>query len=51
VIEAAPSRVGRPRKHYELRPAGAKALRDAYTNIQALAAGLLPKLGALANQR
>ena len=51
VIEATTARVGRPRKHYELRPAGAKALRDAYTNIQALAAGLLPKLIALAKER
>ena len=51
VSEAVPVRVGRPRKHYELRPAGAKALRDSYHNIQALASGLLPKLGALAKQR
>ena len=51
VIGAATARVGRPRKHYELRPAGAKALRDAYDQIQALAEGLLPKLCALAKGR
>ena len=44
-------RVGRPRKHYTLRPAGARALRDAYDNIQALALGFLPKLSELANSR
>jgi PadR family transcriptional regulator, regulatory protein PadR len=43
-------RVGRPRKHYTLRPAGARALRDAYGTIQALAGGLLPKLIALAKE-
>ena len=48
VLAPATARVGRPRKQYELRPAGAKALRDAYANIQALAAGLLPKLSDLA---
>jgi len=41
-------RVGRPRKHYTLRPAGAKALREAYGSIQALAGGLLTKLSDLA---
>lgn len=50
VMEGATARVGRPRKHYELRPAGAKALRDSYANIQALAVGILPKLNALAKQ-
>jgi DNA-binding PadR family transcriptional regulator len=51
VVAAATSRVGRPRKHYELRPAGAKALREAYDTIQALAVGLLPKLSELAKGR
>jgi PadR family transcriptional regulator, regulatory protein PadR len=51
VVTAASGRVGRPRKHYTLRPAGAKALRDAYDGIQALAAGLLPKLSDLAKGR
>ena len=45
------AKVGRPRKHYELRPAGAKALREAYDTIQALAVGLLPKLSELAKGR
>ena len=51
VLAPAAARVGRPRKHYTLRPAGARALRDAYDNIQALAVGLLPKLSALADGR
>jgi PadR family transcriptional regulator, regulatory protein PadR len=51
VLTPASARVGRPRKHYTLRPAGAKALRDAYDNIQALAVGLLPKLSDLAKGR
>jgi DNA-binding PadR family transcriptional regulator len=51
VVSAATSRVGRPRKHYELRPAGAKALRESYENIQSLAVGLLPKLSELAKGR
>jgi PadR family transcriptional regulator, regulatory protein PadR len=52
VVESpASARVGRPRKRYALRPAGAKALREAYDNIQALAVGLLPKLSALAKGR
>src|SRR5688572_13834918 len=52
VVVAPPAaRVGRPRKLYELRPAGAKALRDAYTSLQSLAVGLLPKLSALAGDR
>jgi DNA-binding PadR family transcriptional regulator len=51
VVTPMPARVGRPRKHYTLRPAGAKALRDAYDNIQALAVGLLPRLSDLARGR
>ena len=31
--------LGRPRKRYVLRPTGARALRDAYAGIQALADG------------
>ena len=38
-------RVGRPRKHYTLQPAGARALRTAYSSLQALAGGSLAKLG------
>lgn len=43
-----PGRVGRPRKHYTLRAAGARALRDAYGSLQALAGGSLGKLNAIA---
>lgn len=48
VLAPAPGRVGRPRKRYTLRPAGARALRDAYGSIQALAGGHLSKLTTLA---
>jgi PadR family transcriptional regulator PadR len=51
VTAPASARVGRPRKHYTLRPAGARALREAYGNIQALSVGLLPKLADLARGR
>ena len=51
VLTSTSGRVGRPRKHYTLRPAGAKALREAYDGIQSLAAGLLPKLSDLAKGR
>jgi len=43
-----PGRVGRPRKHYTLRPAGARALRDAYDGLQSLAGGFLGRLGQIA---
>jgi PadR family transcriptional regulator, regulatory protein PadR len=48
VVRAEPGRVGRPRKQYTLRPAGARALREAYAGLQALAGGHLAKLGAIA---
>lgn len=41
-------RMGRPRKYYRLRPDGARALKDSYTTIQAMAGGLIPKLNRLA---
>ena len=41
-------RTGRPRKYYELRPEGAKALKEAYSTIQSMASGLIPKLTELA---
>ena len=47
-MPAEPGRVGRPRKHYTLRPAGARALRDAYGSLQALAGGVVAKLTAIA---
>ena len=48
VDERERGRVGRPRKYYELRPAGARALRDSYAAIQAMAGGLSSLLGELA---
>lgn len=51
VVSSAEARVGRPRKQYTLRPAGARALHESYNNIQALAVGLRPKLSALAKGR
>jgi len=41
-------RIGRPRKYYRLRPDGARALKDSYGTIQAMAGGLIPKLNRLA---
>ncbi len=41
-------RTGRPRKFYRLRPDGARALRESYDTIQAMAGGLLPRLDELA---
>lgn len=41
-------RPGRPRKYYTLRTEGARALQEAYTTIQAMAGGVLPKLTELA---
>lgn len=35
---------GRPRKYYALEPAGARALREAYEAVQAMAERVLPKL-------
>jgi PadR family transcriptional regulator PadR len=43
-----PGRAGRPRKYYVLTPAGARDLQESYTTIRAMAGGLLPRIGALA---
>jgi PadR family transcriptional regulator len=48
VLPPEAGRVGRPRKHYTLQPAGARALQAAYGSIQALAGGHLSKLATLA---
>jgi PadR family transcriptional regulator PadR len=48
VVPAETGRVGRPRKRYTIRPAGARALRDAYADLQSLAAGCVAKLGVIA---
>jgi len=51
VLPAQPGRVGRPRKHYTLRPEGARALEAAYGSLQALAGGMLTKLNHIARAR
>ncbi len=51
IVAPVPGRVGRPRKHYTLRPAGARALHEAYGAIQALAGGVIGKLSALSKGR
>lgn len=48
VRDANPGRPGRPRKYYVLDPSGARALMAAYDTIQAMAAGLIPRLAELA---
>jgi DNA-binding PadR family transcriptional regulator len=50
VSEPAAGRVGRPRKYYAVEPAGARALRDSYTTIQAMAGGLMPTIADLAEK-
>jgi len=48
VGEPRPGHPGRPRKRYRLRVEGARALMDAYDALQAIAAGLIPRLTELA---
>ncbi len=48
VGEPTPGRAGRPRKYYSLEPAGAKALLESYSAIQAMAGDLVPQLHDLA---
>jgi PadR family transcriptional regulator, regulatory protein PadR len=43
-------RMGRPRKYYELRPAGARALKDSYATIQSMAGGMISKLTELVEE-
>ena len=50
VAESTAGRVGRPRKYYTLEPAGARALKDSYSRVQSMAAGLIPKLTELAEK-
>lgn len=50
VGDPTPGRAGRPRKYYALKPAGARALMDAYETIQAMAGGLIPKLAELVEE-
>jgi DNA-binding PadR family transcriptional regulator len=42
---------GRPRKYWWLEPAGARALRESYTTMQAMAGGLVGRLDDLAEER
>lgn len=51
VLSPEAGKVGRPRKHYTLQPRGARALRDAYAGLQALAGGALGKLAQIAKGR
>jgi DNA-binding PadR family transcriptional regulator len=46
--EPTAGRAGRPRKYYAVTPAGARALRDSYSTIQAIAGGLMARLSAIA---
>ena len=50
VGDPASGRVGRPRKYYALTPAGARSLRDSYSDIQAMAGDLLPQVNALTGE-
>ena len=48
-VDAAPGRVGRPRKYYRLESSGARALKDSYDRLQAMAGGVMSKLTKLAD--
>jgi DNA-binding PadR family transcriptional regulator len=41
---------GRPRRYYDLRPTGARALMEAYETMQSMAGGLIPRLAELAEE-
>lgn len=49
--DSTPERGGRRRKVYRLEPAGARELRATYHELRRMAAGLLPRLDALAGER
>ena len=46
-----PGRAGRPRKYYELTPAGARDLKASYATIRAMAGNVLQRLDALAEEK
>jgi PadR family transcriptional regulator PadR len=46
--DSTPGRAGRPPKYYEIEPAGARALLDAFSSIQAASGGLIRELTELA---
>jgi DNA-binding PadR family transcriptional regulator len=48
IDEALTGRAGRPRKYYAITPAGARALKDSYATMRAMAGGLMPRLADLA---
>lgn len=48
--ESSRGRRGRPRKYYRLRREGARALKESYSTIQAMAGGVVSKLGELAEE-
>src|SRR5262245_24287827 len=51
VGEATPARGGRRKKYYRLQPAGEAALRNAYAEIQRMAAGIEGQLAALETEQ
>lgn len=48
--EPTAERGGRRRKHYRVRPEGARRLRDAHEEVTRMADGLLPRLHRLARE-
>jgi len=48
VGEPTAGRPGRPRKYYAITPQAARALKESYTTLQAMAGGLMPQLTKLA---
>ena len=48
VADPIEGRVGRPRKYYTIEPAGARALHQSFSTLQAIAGGALDKLQRLA---
>jgi DNA-binding PadR family transcriptional regulator len=48
--ESSPERGGRRRKEYRLLPEGARELRSSFAELRRMAAGVLPRLDALAGE-
>jgi PadR family transcriptional regulator PadR len=49
VADTTPTRGGRRRKYYTLEAAGAQTLQRAYSQVHAMARGVLPRLAELAD--
>jgi DNA-binding PadR family transcriptional regulator len=49
--EATPNRAGRPPKYYRVETAGARALRVAYADLQAVAGDVVDRLSLVAEGR